>query len=167
MDGTGKGGLALTQHSTLLGATLHKNWELFSGKTRVKAGTKMSLLVDAPWQTGAGADTMLDIGTTVLASAEANVTIGHGAGATTFKREQPPRAETGTGTLSFPYTRTLDGEARFERRQFSLSPSEREITASLRHERDGIAGESLAVVVAHTHIPGHSKKSPDNAIGLA
>ena len=167
LDGAGKGGLALTQHSTILGATLHRDWELFSGKTRVKAGTKMSLLVDAPWQTSAGADTMLDIGTTVLSSAEANVTIGHGEGATTLKVEQPPRAETGTGRLSFPYTRTLDGEPRFEHREFSLSPSEREITASLRHERDDIAGGRLALMVSHTMNPGHSNEGPDNAIGIA
>ena len=167
LDGAGKGGLALTQHSTLLGATLHKDWEIRSGTTRVKAGTRMSLVVDAPWETSAGADTMLDIGTTVLSSAEANVTVAREGGATTLKVEQPPRAETGTGRLSLPYTRTLDGEPRFEHREFALAPSERELTASLRHERDDIAGGRLAVMVSHTMNPGHTNEGPDNAIGIA
>ena len=60
-----------------------------------------------------------------------------------------------------------NGEPRFEHREFSLSPSEREITASLRHEREDIAGGRLAVMVSHTVNPGHSNQRADKAIGIA
>ena len=94
-------------------------------------------------------------------------TIGHRAGATTLKVEQPPRARAGAARSSSPTPGHSTPNASSHAREFSLSPSEREITASLRHERDNVAGGRLAVMVAHTQNPGHSKARPDNAIGIA
>ena len=167
LDGHGRGGLALEQGSSLLGLTGRKTWEGIAGVNALRADAKITLALDAPWGYGQDAGTMLDVGTTLLSSAEAGLTFVHRSAATSVRLAQPPRAEDGRATLRYPATRSLDGVPRFEHRTFSLSPSRRELTASLRHERDDVAGGRLAFVVARTENPGHTDARAEHTVGVA
>lgn len=73
---------------------------------------------------------------------------------TRFAVSQPLRAESGTGTLTFPYDRTLGGEWLYRSERFSLAPDARELRFSLRQDR-AFAGGSLAVEVGHAVDVGH------------
>ena len=110
---------------------------------------------------------MLDVGTTLLSTAEATGTFANRGAATSVRLTQPPRAEDGRATLRYPATRSLGGVAQFEHRSFSLSPSRRELIASLRHERDDVAGGRLAFVVARTENPGHADARAEHTVGVA
>ena len=167
LDGHGSGGLALERGSSLLGLTGHRTWEGVAGIDALRAEAKITLALDAPWGYGQEAGTMLDVGTTLLSSAEAGLTFAQGDAATSVRLTQPPRAEDGKATLRYPATRSLDGVAQFEHRSFSLSPSRRELTASLRHERDDVAGGRLAFVVARTENPGHTDARAEHTVGVA
>ena len=167
LDGRGSGGLALAGGSSLLGLTAHKAWGGIGGIDALRAETRVTLAVDAPWGAGKAHGAMLDVGTTLLSTAEATLTFAHGGATTSLRLAQPPRAEAGAATLRYPVTRTLDAVPVFEHQSFSLSPSRRELTASLRHERDEVAGGRLAFVVSRTEHPGHTRAQTEHSLGVA
>ena len=167
LDGRGSGGLALAGGSSLLGLTAHKAWETIGGVKALRAHARVTLALDAPLGAGHGEGAMLDVGTTVLSAAEAAVTFAHRGATTSLRLAQPPRAESGAATLTYPVTRTLDAVPVFERRPFSLSPSRREVTASLQHEREDVAGGRLALAVSRTEHPGHTRARAEHGVGMA
>ena len=69
---------------------------------------------------------------------------------------QPLRAETGTGTVTYPVGRTVDGERLYASRTFALSPDAREVRLSLRRDLRLGAGR-LAIEIAHAVDAGHVK----------
>ena len=167
LDGRGSGGLALAGGSSLLGLTAHRAWGGIGGIDALRAETRVTLAVDAPWGAGKAHGAMLDVGTTLLSTAEATLTFAHGGATTSLRLAQPPRAEAGAATLRYPVTRTLDAVPVFEHQSFSLSPSRRELTASVRHERDDVAGGRLAFVASRTEHPGHARTRAEHSLGVA
>ena len=79
---------------------------------------------------------------------------------------QPPRAESGTGRLSYPVGRRLDGTHVHETRAFSLRPSRRTVTASLTHRRP-LAGSERIASVHRTENPGHAAGAARHGGGIA
>ena len=79
---------------------------------------------------------------------------------------QPPRAESGTGRLSCPVGRRLDGTHVHGTRTFSLPPSRRTVTASLTHRRRLAGGEVIASV-HRTENPGHAAGAARHGGGIS
>ena len=167
LDGRGRDGLSLAGGSSLLGLTTRKAWNAVGGMDALRFDARVTLAVDAPWGAGRGSDAMLEVGTALLSAMDAGLTVAHRGATTGLQVSQPFRAEAGTATLTYPASRTLDGVPVFERRSFSLSPSRREVTASLRHERNDVAGGRLAVAAWRTENPGHTRASVDHGVGVA
>ena len=67
---------------------------------------------------------------------------------------QPLRAESGSGTLTFPHDRTLEGEWLYRSQRFDLAPDAREVRLALRHDREW-GGGKLALEVGHAVDAGH------------
>lgn len=128
------------------------------------------LRLEGTWTVAAG-DTdhakgaMLQTTPALYTAAEAGIAYGRGEAVTRLSLSQPLRAETGTGTVTYPIGRNRDGERLYTSRNFALSPDAREVRLSLRHDRDVGVGR-VAVEVAHAVNAGHVRGRERTSIGI-
>ena len=128
------------------------------------------LRLEGTWTVAAGdtdhaKGTMLQTTPAFYTAAEAGLVYGMEEAVTRLSLSQPLRAETGTGTVTYPIGRTQDGERLYTSRNFALSPDAREFRLSLRHDRDVGVGR-VAVEVAHAVNSGHVKGRERTSIGI-
>ena len=166
LDGAGSGGLAFGGASSLLALSARRGWSLGESR-RWSVDSRFTLAFDAPWGVGSRAQGMFEAGPSLLSSWEVSAAFRQDSWRTGLSLSQPPRAETGTGTLTYPAGRTLAGTPVFEHRSFSLVPSRREMTAVLRHEHDGILGGSATVSAWRTENPGHTSAAAEHGLAAA
>ena len=127
---------------------------------------RITLALDTPRGIGRSKVSMFQAGTALLSSWQFGLAREGGAGLTRLAVSQPPRAESGTGRLTIPVGRRLDGSHIHETRTFSLQPSRRTLTTSLVHRRP-LAGGDAVVSLQHTANPGHAPNAPVYGAGIA
>ena len=129
-----------------------------------------SLRLEGTWMVAAG-DTdhakgaMLRTTPALYTAAEAGLVYERDEAVTRLSLSQPLRAETGTGTVTYPIGRNQDGSWLYTSRNFALSPDAREGRLSLRHDRYAGAGR-VAIEIAHAVNSGHVKGRERTSIGL-
>ena len=175
LDGAAAGAFSFAGGSSLGLLRVARGWVLGGGgRGRWRLDGEAVLALDTPRGLGAREGSMFEAGSSLLSS----WTLGlerrrgrRGAGGapparTRLAISQPPRAETGTGRLTWPAGRTLDGTRLYRTRSFSLAPSRRELSVSLSHRRALFGGEA-AVSVSRTENPGHRAGPAVHGLGLA
>ena len=110
---------------------------------------------------------MFEPGPGMYSSATVSLLRSAASGFTTeLSVSQPWRAESGSARLTFPATRTLDGDWVYRSLEFGLAPEGREIAFGLRHDRPLFAGEA-SVSVGYSHDAGHVRGAEDVRGGVA
>ena len=143
------------------------------GRGRWRLDGEAVFALDTPHGIGAREGSMFEAGPSLLSSWALGLERRGGRGAgrapparTRLAISQPPRAETGTGWLTWPAGRTFDGTRLYRTRAFSLAPSRRELSLSLSHRRPLFGGEA-AVSVSRTENPGHRPGPAVHGFGMA
>ena len=80
--------------------------------------------------------------------------------------EQPLRAETGAGTFRVENGHIENGRRLYDEYRIPLSPDEREVRATLRHEREALGGD-VALEISGAANAGHVPGERDASIGVA
>ena len=127
--------------------------------------------LEASWMIGAGrADypdhAMLQAGGSLYSAGETALVHEGGGARTRLAVSQPLRAESGTGTLTFPVGRTLEGEWLYRSRRFDLAPEGRELRLSLRHDRSLGRKGAVALEVGRRVDAGHTPGREANFAGM-
>ena len=177
LDGAAAGAFSFAGGSSLGLLRVARGWTLDGGggRGRWRLDGEAVLALDTPHGFGARAGSMFEAGSSLLSSWTLGLERRRGGRAggggapparTRLALSQPPRAETGTGRLTWPAGRTLDGTRLYRTRSFSLAPSRRELSVSLSHHRPLFGGEA-AVSVSRTENPGHRTGPAVHGLGLA
>ena len=165
LDGRASGAFSFAGGSSL-GAVRVARRRAVDEDGRWSVDGQLAVAFDSPEGFGRSEGTMFEAGPALLSSWAAGVTHAGDDGRTRLAVTQPPRAERGTGRLTYPSGRRLDGTHVYETRTFSLRPSRRMVTASLSHRRP-FAGGEVIVSVQRTENPGHAIGRAEHGGGIA
>ena len=165
LDGAARGAFSFDGGSSLAAVRLGRSWPLDqTGRWRMQ-GT-LTLAADLPRGFGERSASMLDAGPAILSDWSIGLTHASRDLHTRLSLSQPPRAETGRGSLTLPTGRREDGTRTYEIHRFSLVPSRRQLTLRLAHQRP-LAGGDVVVSVHRTKNAGHSSTPSRLVTGIA
>ena len=165
LDGAARGAFSFDGGSSLPAVRLGRSWPLDrTGQWRMQ-GT-LTLAADLPRGFGERSASMLDAGPAILS--DWSIGLAHASRDlhTRLSLSQPPRAETGRGTLRVPIGRREDGTRSYQTRRFSLVPSRRQLTLRLAHQRPFVGGD-VVVSMHRTKNMGHSPTPSRFVAGIA
>ena len=165
LDGQTAGAFSFAGGSSLAMVRWARDWLLDDAK-RWTFGGEATLALDTPWGIGRSRGSMFEAGTVLLSSWTLGLTRTDDDVRTRLSLSQPPRAEAGTGRLTYPSGRRLDGSWVYETRAFSLEPSRRERTLRLTHQRP-LAGGDAVVSLLRTENLGHTSAPARHLLGFA
>ena len=165
LDGQATGAFSFAGGSSLGTVRLSRSRAL-NGEGRWRFDGEVTVAFDSPRGIGQSEGSMFEAGPALLTSWTLALTSTGGSSRTRISLSQPPRAESGTGHLSYPAGRRLDGTHIHETRKFSLRPSRRTLTAGLAHRRPFAGGEAI-VSVHRTENPGHAPGRARHGGGIA
>ena len=134
LDGQATGAFSFAGGSSL-GAVHFERSQVIddAGRWRIDGGVTFAF--DMPRGVGQPEGSMFEAGPALLSSWRIGLAHGGRGTRTRLTVSQPPRAESGTGRLTFPSGRRLDGAHVHASRTFSLRPTRRMVTAALVHRR--------------------------------
>ena len=165
LDGRATGAFSFAGGSSL-GAAHFTRSRVMDDDGRWRLDGRLTVAVDSPQGVGRSEGSMFEAGPALLSSWTVGLTHTGKDTRTRLSLSQPPRAESGTGRLSYPSGRQLDGTRIHETRTFSLRPSRRMVTANVTHRRP-LAGGEMMVSVHRAEHPGHSAGPAVHGGGVA
>ena len=132
---------------------------VFASRSHARALGDGPFSVEASWTLLAGradypSSAMVHAGAGLYTAGRIGLALEGEDAKTRFSVSQPLRAESGSGTLTFPHDRTLEGEWLYRSQRFDLAPDAREVRLALRHDREW-GGGKLALEVGHAVDAGH------------
>ena len=165
LDGQATGAFSFAGGSSL-GAVHFARNRAMDDAGRWRLDGRVTFAFDVPQGIGRSEGSMFEAGPALLSSWTLGLTHDGGGTRTKLAVSQPPRAESGTGRLTYPSGRRLDGTHVLESRTFSLRPTRRMVTTALTHQRPFAAGEAM-VIVYRVDNQGHTAAAPDHGGGIA
>ena len=165
LDGQATGAFSFAGGSSLGAVHFARNHEV-DDEGRWTVDGQLTVAFDVPRGVGWSEGSMFEAGPALLSSWAVGLTHTGEDARTRLAVSQPPRAESGTGRLTYPSGRRLDGTHVHETRTFSLRPSRRMVTAGLTHRRP-LAGGEVMVSLHRTENPGHATGAADHGGGVA
>ena len=165
LDGRATGAFSFAGGSSL-GAVHVARSRTMDDEGRWRFDGRLTVAFDSPRGIGQPEGSMFEAGPALLLSWTLGLVHAGEASRTRLSLSQHPRAESGTGRLSYPVGRRLDGTRVHETRTFSLRPSRRTVTASLTHRRP-LAGGEIIASVHRTENPGHAAGAARHGGGIA
>ena len=165
LDGRATGAFSFAGGSSLGAVHFERSHAIDdAGIWRLDGGVTFAF--DVPQGIGQSEGSMFEAGPALLSSWRIGLAHSGGDTRTRLTVSQPPRAESGTGRLTFPSGRRLDGTHVHASRTFSLRPTRRMVTAALVHRRPFAGGEAVAMLY-HARNAGHTTAAPDQGGGIA
>ena len=165
LDGRASGAFSFAGGSSL-GAVHFARSRAMDGAGRWRLHGLITFAFDMPRGIGQSEGSMFTAGPALLSSWRIGLAHNGGDTRTRLTVSQPPRAESGTGRLTYPSGRRVDGTHIHESRTFSLRPTRRMVTTALTHRRPFAGGEAVAMLY-HARHPGHTTAEPDHGGGIA
>ena len=165
LDGQATGAFSFAGGSSL-GAVHFARSRAMDDAGRWRLDGRFTFAFDVPQGIGRSEGSMFEAGPALLSSWTLGLTHTGEDVRTKLAVSQPPRAESGTGRLTYPSGRRLDGTHVLESRTFSLRPTRRMVTTALTHQRPFAAGEAM-VIVYRADNQGHTAAAPDHGGGIA
>ena len=165
LDGRATGAFSFAGGSSL-GAVHVARSRAMDDEGRWRFDGRLTVVFDSPHGIGRPEESMFEAGPALLSSWTLGLARTGDDTRTRLSLSQPPRAESGTGRLTYPIGRRLDGTHVHETRAFSLRPSRRTVTAGLVHRRPFAGGEAI-VSVHRTENPGHAAGAAEHGGGIA
>ena len=165
LDGQATGAFSFAGGSSLGAVHFARSREMDeAGRWRLDG--RFTVAFDIPQGVGRSEGSMFEAGPVLLSSWTVGLAHNGEDTRTRLAVSQPPRAESGTGRLTYPSGRRLDGTHVHESRTFSLRPSRRMVTTALTHRRPFTGGEVM-VSVYRADNSGHTTGAPDHGGGIA
>ena len=162
--GSSTGAFGTEATSATMWIKRHDQWTLPMAEGRWHA---QSELVVGSGRNEVGPGAMFEPGSGMYSSAKLSLEHTGAEGASTeLSVSQPWRAESGSGRMTLPVGRELDGTRIYETKRFGLVPAGREIAFNLRHDQPMPSGE-LAAQIGYSHDAGHVEGAEDYRVGLA
>ena len=132
---------------------------VFASREHHRALGEGPFSVEGSWTLVAGqadypSHSMVSVGSGLYTAGNAALVHRTDAAKTSLTVAQPLRAESGSGTFTFPEGRSLTGEWLYTSQPFDLAPDAREMRVTLRQDRE-VGGGKLAVEVGHSLDAGH------------